>query len=339
MAPTTVTDHARIVLMPFHPVAYTAGGQPVYPARGGRGGGGIEMIVDDRDDDSDPFDERDDDDDEDDDYAPTGRRRYGRDTDDDDDDDDEDQDDEDGAEDEDDDFVPPSRDAVARMEEAIKRNNGQLMKLRHASKALKRLGVQDADELNAWLIERGIDPENGGRLAGYGEDGPEGEPQLDDGDAKPRDQRTRQQIVRDIKTAENRGRESAEGRYKPAVALYAATAALREAGWLGESTSLGLRLLDVDKLDIDFNPETGEVEVFGLDEQIEQVRKELPERFRRQQADSGEPPARRRTGGRTARGAATGGAARVDGGDRSGRQRQQTRGWLNQLDSRISGGR
>lgn len=329
MALSTVTPGLR-ALDPFTPIGHTAFG-PIFPVAGGRGGAKIDFIVDDSDEDDDPFDDRDDEDDEDDEPEdreedePDARRRpqriRRR--------DEPDEDDESDADDED--WTPPSRAEWEKVLEAQRRNNGQLMKQRLVAKVLKRLGVDSEEGLTDRLLTWGIDPETGQRFRDQQDDGGQDEQDTDEGegDDHRRSTRTREQILSEQRRAEQRGAARAEARYKPAVALFATSAALREAGWKGSNLALGLRMIDPDKIDIEFD-EAGEPIVYGLDEQIDEIKGDFPELFRAATTREGEDKPARRPRSRP------GGARAVDGGERP-RPQPKPATWLQRADAQLTG--
>lgn len=342
---------ARLTLTPTtSPIGYTARG-PIFLAAGGRGGG-VEMIVDDRDDDSDPFDSADDDDDDDDDRdedlddedddprarrQPDPRRPRGK----------------RGKADDPEDWTPPTRERWESTLERLHRANGEAARRRHLAKVLDKIGASDADALRERLLDWGIDPDSGQRITGDGDQDDRsdlfdtGDPDDHDGRQDKPPTRTREQVIADRRRFESRGAEREAARYKPAVALFAAESALREAGWSGQNMARALKLIDPELVDIEFDETSGWPFVTGLDEQIEGLRDEFPEWFRtgggngngrqggRRRDDDGEdesfdeprPRPRRRTGVRE-----------IDGGDR-GRPAAQPKSWVQMLNDRIVRGR
>lgn len=313
-------------------------GEPVWAARGARNNG-MEFIVDDGDDEPDEFDQDDaDEGDDDDDLVDQGdgddepgdgdqrRRPRAR----------KDDDGEDGGDGDGDPWEPPTREQWAKVEEALRRNNGENRKLRLTKKAMAKLGVTDEAEFADWLLDRGIDPESGNRLV----DDDEGVGQGDDGQGKPEDapaeRRTREQIVLERRRAEERGAARTEARYRPAIVQFAAAAALAEAEYAGKDAALALRLFDMDKVDVEFD-ENGDPVVYGLDEQIKQIKEEFPQLFRRKRVERDGDDTQPRRNGRTSVGRT--GARAIDGGDR-GRTGGKPQGWLQQVDRQLmTGGR
>lgn len=320
---------------PYTPITWTVGGQPIYPAQGGRGGGGIQFAVGD-DSGADPEfddeqdDEHDEDDDEqDDDERSAGRQRTRRQA-----------TDEDGDED-DPDWQPPTREAWERVQGALKRANGEAGKRRRMGKAMEKLGI---DDLGTWLTGRGIDPETGEPfgtdVVGTGDeqdepdDGYEREPapRETERDARQRDRQTARQIL----AAEQRGRATARDEVMPILAEYAARTALRDAGFVGTPKQLERALRSIDPATLDLEMDGDSFELIGIDEAIDELRDDLPEYFE-------QPAARRRTatGATTARAARTattrtrGGARDVDGGER-GRQPKAARSWQDKVAEQMA---
>jgi hypothetical protein len=306
------------------PIGYDTDGNPIWPARGGRGG--LDFTVDDRDgDEPDDFDETDEDDegDEDDDEdsgdegdgddegTPRSRRTRK------------------AEEDTGDDWEPPSRDAMARIEAAMARNNNENRKNRLVRKILGKLGVNDESEFSGWLLDRGIDPDTGQRIT----DGAQRGNDPADGEDKP--DRTAPETVVERRRAEERGAARATAQYQPALVQFAAAAAIRDAGYAGKNMSLALRLIDTDQVDVEWN-ENGEPIIFGLDEQVEEVKKDFPDLFRTARAKNDEEDGtsrRRRAGGRTPTG-----ARQIDGGERP-RGTTKPMGWLERADRQLRGQR
>lgn len=355
MTTTLIQPGLRAVRLHFPttvPIGHTSRG-PIFLAAGGRGGG-VEMIVDDRDDDSDPFedddgdedDDRDDDgsDDEDEDDEPRGRRqprdrrsRGQR-----------------GRPDDTEEWTPPTRERWESTLERLHRANGEAARRRHLAKVLDKIGASDADALRERLLDWGVDPDSGQRItgdSGQGDEpaGPEAEQPDEQADGNKPTTRTREQVIAERRQHETRGAEREASRYKPAVALFAAESALREAGWNGQNMARALKLIDPEMVDIEFDEASGWPVVTGLDEQIEGLRDEFPEWFRssepagrqggrqgsRRRDDDDEdvdtfeprPRPRRRTGVRE-----------IDGGDR-GRPAAQPKSWVQMLNDRIVRGR
>lgn len=327
------------------------GGEPVWPARGARKNG-MEFVVDSLDgDDPDEFDadgERDDDEPDDDRSDRRGgqarRRQAAQDPDDDDDeaDDGDDADETDDGTDEGDEtaaWEPPTKEQWHKVEEALRRNNGENRKMRLTKKVMARLGIKDEQEFTDFLLDRGIDPETGNRLVDLGEDA--GSEQGDDaeGDDKARggERRSKEQVVLERRRAEERGAARVEERYRPALVQFAAAAALAEADYSGKDMAMALRLFDMGDIDVEFD-DNGDPVVYGLDDQVEKIKKEFPQLFRRKAAAAAvavDEPARRRNG-RTSNGRT--GARSIDGGDR-GRTAPAPKGWLAQIDRQITHGR
>lgn len=119
-------------------------------------------------------------------------------------------------------------------------------------------------------------------------------------------------VAREVTRAEAR----AEARYKPALATMALEAALRAAGWSGESTDVAMRMLDLDEVDVEGD------RVVGVQEQVDDLKAEFPMLFR---------GGSRRNGTRR-------GAEDVDGGDKRRRTpppRKQS--WEERISAQLDG--
>jgi hypothetical protein len=332
------------------PIGWIAG-KPVWPARGARKNG-MEFVVDGLDgDDPDEFDADDEQDDDGDDEQNQDRRggqarkrTARRDADADDDDDEPDDGDEtDEADDGTDEggeapWEPPTREQWRKVEDALRRNNGENRKMRLTKKAMTRLGITDEQEFSDWLLDRGIDPETGNRLVDLGEDAGSGssEQDADSGEqGGTGERRSREQVVLERRRAEERGAARTAERYRPALVQFAAAAALSEAKYTGTDMALALRLFDTSDIDVEFD-ENGDPVVYGLDDQVDKIKQEFPQLFERKSAGGDTESTQRRRNGRTSNGRT--GARSIDGGDR-GRTAPAPKGWLAQLDKRITGGR
>lgn len=341
---------------PYTPIGYV-NGTPVYALAGARSGGGISFQVGDDEDNADA------DTDDDDDLPASMRGRPGRErgrrparrgTQPDDDDDDagdtDADDDDDDAEDADTDadgWQPPTREAVERMEAALRKANREAAKRRTLGKTMQKLGI---DDLEAWLAQRGIDPTSGRPYGNDVVDPDDLDPGDDTGqddpvdDSRPTDRtddrtdrRDRRrpandrEIARSVLAAERRAEQRALDKFVPILAQTQATNALREAGFHGTKEQLELALRMIDPRAIDVLVEDDEFEVDGLDEQVEEIKERFPSLFK----DPDEPVTRRNRaprdddGGGTRRPARRTGARDVDGGDR-GRQ-TRTLGWKEQV--------
>lgn len=326
---------------PFTPVGYTPGGTPVYPAQGGRSGGGVEFSVrdddgspdfDDDDDDEDGRDE-DDDEDEQDDEPPRKRTRRG-------------QQPADG--DGDTDWTPPDREAWERVQDALRRANGEAGRRRRVGKVMSRLGIED---LERWMTERGIDPETG---IPYGSDvvdpddegdgyGPDGDFEREDDSRQRRREeshdtrRSDRDLVRQIRTAEQRGRDREREVLMPALAEVTARLALRDAGFTGNAKQLDRMLRSIDPADLDLDSDGDGFELVGMDEAIAQLRDDFPQFFGDEEEERPRRRAARSSGG-TGTGTRSRGARDVDGGNR-GRQPAAPKGWKEIIAQQMIDGR
>lgn len=308
------TNTTRPGLRAVDPIGHTTLGVPVYPARGGRGSGITFAVGDDSgpDPDFDDTDDEDEDDDDDDDDADGDEQPRGR---------------QQRQAQGDDGYVPPSREAVERMEQALKRANGEAAKRRRIAKDMERLGITD---LGSWLASRGLDPETGQPI---GDDVVDPDTLDDEPDGQQQEPRTParrddRQVVKQLMAAEQRGRTAARDQFVPLLAQQAAENALLRAGFRG-NLDVALRFIRPDLVDVEVDDES--FEVVGIDEQIEELRESFPQMFQQAERERPEP----RTG-RPAR--RTGGARVVDGGDR-GRQKAQPKTWAEQMAAQLDRGR
>lgn len=319
MAPAT--PMAPLSFHSLTPIGYIDGA-PVWPALGGRAGGGLSFLVDDKDgDEPDEFDESDESDDEDDldpdegdeepddeEERPRSRQRR-----------EQEQQPDDEA---DSDWEPPTRAQWEKVQEALSRNNNEMRKRRMAGKVFEKIGLTSDEDFSDWLLERGIDPENGERVEGLPEDA---------------DHEAQGRHILSQRRAEERGQLKAEAKYRPALVQFAAAAALSEAGYAGKDIGPILRMLDIEGIEIEF--ERGEPVLYGLDEQVTELKTTLPQLFRKAapaDADGEKPP--RRTNNRSGR-SSTGrtGARAIDGGSAEKRTGAKPLTWLQQADRQLRG--
>lgn len=322
---------------PYTPIGYV-NGTPIYPIGGGRGSG-IQFAVG-PDDGGDPEfdDDQDEDDDEDDDEpdeepAPrrtrpaSGQRRR--------------QADEPGTEAGDTDWTPPSREQFDRIEAALKRANGEAARRRTFGKQMEKLGITDGD-LGSWLAAHGIDPDSGTLYTDNVVD-PDGSDEPDSGrddrEEEPSARRRGEsrlndrEVVRQVRAAEQRGRQSTLSQLTPILAQQAAESAMREAGFTGTRDQMdrALRMIDARLIDVQIDDDG--FDVVGIEEQVDEIRETFPLLFERDEprtqrtrsARDGDGPAprRRRTG-----------AASVDGGER-GRQPKKPLSWAEQMAEQL----
>lgn len=276
---------------------------PVYPVYGAAGG--VDFIVDDKDGDDDPFEDEEEDDgaeeEDDEEERPRARRTRGN----------------RGGDGEGDEEELPSRDEIERMRAALRRNNAENKRLRLAAKILTKIGA--GEDLAAWLVERGIDPESGSPL-GQQQSGDQDQPE-----EQPEQQPSPAAAQRQIRQAEARGAARVEMQYKPLVAEFAARSALADAGWSGRNTEMVMRLIDLDLVEVEVHD--GHPVVLGVDDQVREIKEEFPEWFQSSRRTNG-------NGGR--RRSSSGGAEEADAGNR-GRSRVQPRGWLQQASEALMG--
>lgn len=375
MAARTITPGLR-ALDPYTPIGHTSWG-PIFHAAGGRAGSrGVDIIVGDDEGDDPDFDDDDDDDDDDgpdDDerqrqqnrrdaargwQKPKAKQRREPDPDDDSDDDDPDDDEDEpdvptdqrrsrgrrGSAEDTDEWTPPTRDQWDRMSDAVSRNNGELRKRRFLGKPLERLGITDEETLRDKMIEWGRDPDSGERLEGGEYEGsdsdlfeqPDGLDRQDDADRAPK--RTKAEIAAERRRHEERGMARAEARYKPGMALFAAEAELRSAGWSGKEIGLAIKLIDPDEIEVEFD-DSGWPTVHGIEDQVAKIKEEFPDWFRPRRAptrdEDAEDGRRERSTRLPARRAGT---RQVDGGERR-RPADKPMTWLQRADAQMMGKR
>lgn len=321
---------------PYTPIGYV-NGTPIYPIGGGRGSG-IQFAVGPDDADPEFDDDRDEDDDDDEDEpdeepAPrrtrpaSGQRRR--------------QADEPDADEPDADWTPPSREQFDRVQAALKRANSEAARRRTFGKQMEKLGITDGD-LGSWLAAHGIDPDNGTLYTDdvVDPDEPDGpDAGRDDREEEPPARRRGEsrmndrEVVRQVRAAEQRGRQSTLSQLTPILAQQAAESAMREAGFTGnrEQMDRALRMIDARSIDVQIDDDG--FDVVGIEEQVDEIRDTFPQLFEREEprtqrtrsARDGDGPAprRRRTG-----------AASVDGGDR-GRQPRKPLTWLDRAAEQL----
>lgn len=157
-----------------------------------------------------------------------------------------------------------------------------------------RKANKEAARRRAWLEEHGIDPRTGK---------PKPRPTLDDSDdepplPKPKDEEasSASEVV-DVQALQERWQKltqrevekaatRAEMKYKLPLARAAAEAALARAGWSGKDLSKVMKLIDIDDIDLD-----DDGNVIGIEEQVEDLKEEFPEWFRRPRVSSRRPAA------------------------------------------------
>lgn len=187
--------------------------------------------------------------------------------DDDDDTDATDVDEQDDAEDDKDKWVPPSKEDFDKL------------------LAAKAKADSEAAARKRFLRDAGLDPKTGKPIPkrevkidlGFGDDNADDddEPVQDKGPSKEDLNRTAREVQRQVER-EIAKAEQAERRRATAL-ISAVPAALEEAGWNGRNMNRMLKLLDLDSVEVDSD---GEVD--GLKDQIDELRKDFPEFFKRQ---------------------------------------------------------
>lgn len=238
------------------------------------------------------------------------------------------------------DWTPPDREAWERVTEALKKANGEASKRRRVGKTLERLGI---DDLETWLMDRGLDPETG---MPYGDDvvdpdddqGRDGdgyerepeEPRRTDRDGKLRDR----EVVRKVRSAEQRGRAAERDRLMVPLMETTARLELREAGFRGTKPQLDRMLASINPRNLELDADDDGYELLGIDEEVERLREDFPQFFKGDDDDEDEdekPARKRRTAAPTSRAR---GAREVDGGNR-GRQTAKPVRWEEQMVDRM----
>jgi hypothetical protein len=183
-------------------------------------------------------------------------------------DDDDDADEHDDSDDAGDEWVPPSKEEFEKL------------------LAAKQKADSEAAARKRFLREAGIDPKTGKPLQKPKivlEDLDDDDDDSDEedvertrkavkGETKARsDKAFQRQLEREIAKTERRIRDEAT------VLLAAVPTALNEAGWNGRNLERMIKLLDLDEIQVDSD---GEID--GLNDQVEELKKDFPEFFKRQ---------------------------------------------------------
>lgn len=149
-----------------------------------------------------------------------------------------------------DDWTPPSRDEYEQMVAKLKTASGE------------------AAARRKYLKQHGIDPKTGERLQ---RDEPEGT------DPAPEEPKQTGASAAEMKRAIEKAAAEAElrGRRQTRALVTGVNAALAEAGWNGQRLNSLMKLIDLDDVDID------DGEITGLSEQIDAIKQEWPEFFKR----------------------------------------------------------
>lgn len=187
--------------------------------------------------------------------------------DDDDDDDDDNDDSDDSDDDEKDEWVPPTKEDFEKLV------------------AAKQKADSEAAARKRYLREAGFDPKTGKAVQK-----PKVELNLNDDDDDDDDEpvvrtkakkpefdagKTQKDLQRQLEREVARAEQSERRRSTALIA--AVPEALEDAGWNGRNMNRMLKLLDLDSVDVDSD---GEVD--GLKDQIEELKKDFPEFFKRQ---------------------------------------------------------
>jgi len=216
-----------------------------------------------------------------------------------------------GAEDtEVDDYVPPTKEQFERMQAGLKKANREAAQRRH------------------WLDENGFDPRTGKPYdPDADEDAVAEKPakvkkrkDADDEDETPvgispaEYAKMQKQARIDSKRAAQK-----EARLMSALGKTAAKSALADAGWNGKGASVIERMIDPSEIEIG-----DDGEIIGLDEQIADIKADMPEWFKQARAPRRVKPA--------------GSSADVDGADKSSaKPAAEPVGWLQRLENQFQG--
>ncbi|MFM9635969.1 phage scaffolding protein [Streptomyces turgidiscabies] len=159
-----------------------------------------------------------------------------------------------------DDWTPPTREEWEAHQAKLKTASGE------------------AAARRKFLRAAGLDPKTGNKLNPDPEPDPVDDPtdRKDDAPRGPSQAEIRRQIEKATTEAELRGRRQTR------ALVTGVNAALAESGWNGQRLGSLMKLLDLDEVDID---EDGEVT--GLTEQIDDIKREWPEFFKRTRNPAG----------------------------------------------------
>lgn len=216
----------------------------------------------------------------------------------------------------DDDWTPPSRAEHEKLQAdlaAQRRTNRELGQIRAL---LKRQGIT-VDDLRNGRRGNTDDPDDSH------DDDPPVDTTADDKKDKPTDAAIKRRIDREVTRATARVEET----YKPVVVELAAKAALLDAGWSGKDLKRVMKMIDSDEIEVDGG------EIVGLNEQIEGIKEEFPEWFKKRNRgepeddDNGSSRGRRRRPPRRD-------VRDIDGGDRTPAPEPET--WKEKLSKQLN---
>lgn len=152
-----------------------------------------------------------------------------------------------------DDWTPPTREEWEAHQAKLKTASGE------------------AAARRKYLRAHGIDPKTGNKLNPDPEPEPDAEPaRNDDAPNGPSAAEIRRQIEKATTEAELRGRRQTR------ALVTGVNAALAESGWNGQRLGSLMKLLDLDEVDVD-----DDGEVTGLTDQLDEIKREWPEFFKR----------------------------------------------------------
>ncbi len=213
-------------------------------------------------------------------------------------------------EEEEDDYTPPTKEEFLRMQTGLKKANKEAAQRRH------------------WLDEHGIDPRTG---KPYDSDGDGEEETLKPGPVKKRKAADDDEddtptgidpaeLLKFQKQARIDAKRSAqkEARLMQALGKSAAKSALAEAGWNGKAANVIERMIDLSEIEIG-----DDGEVIGLEEQIAEIKSDMPEWFKQARQKRVRP---------------AGSSADVDGADKgNAKPPAEPVGWLQRLENQFQG--
>lgn len=151
-----------------------------------------------------------------------------------------------------DDWTPPSRDEYEQLVAAKKKADGE------------------AAARRKYLRQHGIDPKTGQKTQTDEPDEPEQPAAKDPAQPGPTPAEIRRQIEKAAAEAELKGRRQTR------ALVTGVNATLAEAGWNGQRLNSLMKLIDLDEVEVD-----DDGEIVGLSEQIDAIKGEWPEFFKR----------------------------------------------------------
>lgn len=153
-----------------------------------------------------------------------------------------------------DDWTPPTREDYEKLIEG------------------KRKADAEAAARRKYLRQHGIDPKTGNKL------NPDPEPEPEEEPVARKDDAPRGASPAEVKRAVERAAAEAElrGRRQTRALVTGVNSALAESGWNGQRLGSLMKLIDLDEVEID-----DDGEIVGLSDQIDDIKREWPEFFKR----------------------------------------------------------